>query len=142
MKILRIVAVVGAVGGAVIALGEPLIARQQAQLARIGSRLAGIGYNLVGEKTGWLQDGQSTTFRVRLAQGTEFTFRGTCDSDCSDLDLELYDGNGNLVDSDYDPDDVPVVGVEPAWSGWFRVRVIMADCSREPCGYAVGRFSR
>ena len=142
MKTFRIVAFLAALGGAVMALGQPLLARQQAQLASIGTRLANAGYELLGERTGWLSNGASTSYRVSLVQGTEYTFRGTCDGDCSDLDLELEDANGRLVDSDYDPDDVPIVGIEPSRTGWFRVRVIMASCSENPCGYAVGRFGR
>ena len=41
----------------------------------------------------------------------------------TDLDLFVYDENGNLVASDTDSTDVCVVTWTPRWTGNFRVRV-------------------
>lgn len=41
----------------------------------------------------------------------------------TDLDLFVYDENGNLVASDTDSTDVCVVSWTPRWTGNFRVRV-------------------
>lgn len=60
---------------------------------------------------------------------------GVCDADCGDLDLALYDENGNLVSEDETTDDVPAVTVEPRWTGPFTLRVDMYQCTEEPCVY-------
>jgi hypothetical protein len=89
------------------------------------------------ELSGMLEHGYSRVHNVTLRSGVEYTFVGACDRDCSDLDLQLYDQNGNLIDEDLLRDDVPVVSVTPKWTGPFRVKVIMAACSISPCGYTI-----
>lgn len=127
---------------AVLIFGAQLAAAQHAQLSRIGSGLAVDGFRPTHEvEAGALDDGQETSFSVWLEPGTTYVLRGTCDRDCSDLDLELT-RNGRIVDSDVALDDVPEVWARPARAGWYHVRVIMAACSIEPCGYAVGTFGR
>ncbi len=49
----------------------------------------------------------------------------TVDGDgSSDLDLYLYDENGNLIDSDLGYSDYGVVSVNPRWTGTFYIEVI------------------
>jgi hypothetical protein len=43
-----------------------------------------------------------------------------------DLDMWLYDENGNLIDSDTGPDNIPVVQVTPRWNGKFFIKVVSA----------------
>jgi hypothetical protein len=71
-----------------------------------------------------------------------YRFVGECDSKCYDLDLTLYDRNGNVIDSDLGYDNTPVVSVTPAWIGQFRVHVSMANCENDYCGYGVGVYIR
>ncbi len=124
--------------------GEQTLGAQRAQLRRIALGMAnGGGYVETHDpQTGSLRDGRSVTFPIQLDPGMEYVFRGTCDRDCSDLDLELLNRNGDVIDSDFALDDVPEVGVRTQSGGWFRVRVTMASCSIEPCAYAVGTFGR
>jgi hypothetical protein len=42
----------------------------------------------------------------------------------SDLDAYLFDESGNLVDSDEDFTDYCVLGVIPAWTGRFTLRIV------------------
>ncbi|MGA7935472.1 MAG: hypothetical protein WCA35_18115, partial [Kovacikia sp.] len=67
---------------------------------------------------------------------------GVCDRDCRDLDLRLYDENGNLVAADTSSDDTPFVSLTPRWSGQFYLRVDMANCRANYCYYGVGVFGR
>lgn len=123
--------------------GTGLAHAQQAQLTRIGLTLADEGYRPThNPHTGSLDEDEWTEFRVWLRPGADYVLRGTCDADCTDLDLRLEDDNGYLIDSDYASDDVPEVSVRPRRAGWFYVRVVMASCTIEPCGYAVGTFGR
>lgn len=89
------------------------------------------------ELSGMLNDGYYRVHNVTLREDVEYTFVGSCDNDCSDLDLQLFDENGNLIDEDLLRDDYPVVSVTPRWTGRFRIKVIMAECSVNPCGYTI-----
>jgi hypothetical protein len=91
---------------------------------------------------GELRDGSSITWTVPLRAGTEYKLFGACDEDCGDVDLELYDENGYLVDEDAAGDDYPIVIVRPRYSQTYSFKVTMADCAYSPCGYMVGIFGR
>lgn len=81
-------------------------------------------------RSDWLSTGQSVSYDGFLYAGE--TVYATCDSDCTDLDIMLYDANsGQLVDSDTLMDAQPVV-VAP-YEGSFVIEVVMASCSIEPC---------
>jgi hypothetical protein len=79
---------------------------------------------------------------VNLRGGVSYALVGVCDEDCSDIDLRLYDEDGNLVTSDTQSDSVPYMTVTPRWSAKFRVKVTMIQCSSSPCYYGVGIFGR
>src|SRR5262245_36494715 len=133
---------VGALACAALLFIQWDAAGQTAQLNRIGNRLAGDGFTITHERnTGSLYEDEEATFSVWLVAGTEYAIRGTCDDDCTDLDLELK-RNARAVDRDFTRDDVPEVSVRPGTSGWYQVRVVMASCTVAPCRYAVGIFGR
>jgi hypothetical protein len=142
MKILKLTVLSAVVACALVTAGARQLDAQQAQLSHIGNMLSADGFQATHDRrNGFLDHGASTTFSVWLEQGTWYVVRGTCDGDCSDLDLELR-RHGDTVAGDYATDDVPEVRVRPRRAGWYEVRVIMAECSRQPCGYAVGTFGR
>ncbi|MBD2428686.1 hypothetical protein [Phormidium sp. FACHB-1136] len=81
-------------------------------------------------RTDSLSTGQSVSYDGFLYAGE--TVYATCDSDCTDLDILLYDANdGSLVASDVFPDAQPVVTAP--YEGSFVIEVVMASCSVEPC---------
>ena len=86
---------------------------------------------------GDLNRGQSEVHTVTLQAGTTYTFVGACDGDCRDLDLCIYDENNNRINCDQLADDKPIVRVTPRWSGLFRVKISMHNCSVNPCGYGL-----
>ncbi|MEA5477806.1 hypothetical protein VB774_09255 [Pseudanabaena galeata UHCC 0370] len=79
---------------------------------------------------------------LNLKRGTNYAIIGVCDNDCRDIDLQLYDDNGNLVASDTKDDDTPVVRITPRWNAQFTIRVIMSSCSNAPCRYGIGFFGK
>jgi hypothetical protein len=104
--------------------------------------LSSEGYTLVGTaQTGSLNDGAAADFEVTLQAGVHYFLIGVCDNDCPDIDLSLFDGSGNQVDSDYEDDAFPMVEVTPSGSGGFGVHVYMASCDAEPCYYGVGVYA-
>lgn len=87
--------------------------------------------------SGSLNLGQSQSFNVGLNAGTSYMLVAECDMDCSDIDMWIYDENGNLIDEDVLDDDVPVLEVTPIRSAEFSVRIEMFACSVEPCGFQI-----
>ncbi|MHA7819428.1 MAG: toll/interleukin-1 receptor domain-containing protein [Erythrobacter sp.] len=87
--------------------------------------------------SGSLNVGQSQSYSVGLDAGTSYMIVGNCDLDCSDIDMWLYDENGNLIDSDVLDDDVPVLEVTPVRSAEFQMRIEMFTCTVEPCGVQI-----
>jgi hypothetical protein len=113
------------------------------QLTAAGHVFEEQGYELTHRiYTGSLADDGAEIVQLDLEVGMEYQIMGACDQDCTDLDLTLFDGNGNVVDSDLLDDDVPVVSVTVRRSGAFRLRVSMATCSDEPCRYGIGVFGK
>lgn len=86
---------------------------------------------------GSLDDGGSERLTVRLGAGADTQLIGACDTDCSDLDLTLYDSSGKEVDSDLQPDDFPIVSIHPARNATYTILVQMVECSADPCRYAI-----
>lgn len=91
---------------------------------------------------GTLARGAAEDVTLDLAAGRNYMIMGVCDADCDDLDLALRDASGTLVDSDYEPDDVPIVAVTPARDGRYRVTVSVAACRSSRCGYGVAVFAQ
>lgn len=95
-----------------------------------------------GRYNGDLDAGAEETFTVDLDAGTSYFIVAQCDIDCSDIDMWIYDENGNLIDEDVLVDDTPIVEVTPMRDARFKIRVGMIDCSSEPCYYGVGVFGK
>lgn len=75
---------------------------------------------------------------VRLREGVNYRIYGACDNDCSDIDMEIYDTEGVLVDRDVATDDTPYVQITPTRTGQHFVRLWVFVCESEPC-YAAAR---
>jgi hypothetical protein len=67
---------------------------------------------------------------------------GVCDENCIDLDLKLYDQNGNIIDYDTGEDNTPLVTVTPDRPRGFKIKVEMSTCNVSSCDYGVGIFPR
>lgn len=112
-------------------------------LQRAGQTLEERGYSMTHQIfTGSLNDDANEYVTLRLDIGTQYQIMGACDTDCSDLDFTLYAPNGSQVSQDIEMDDFPVVSVTPSRSGTYRLKVVMATCTAEPCRYGVGVFGK
>lgn len=87
--------------------------------------------------SGSLNQGQSRNYPVGLNANTSYVISAACDMDCTDIDMWLYDENGNPIDEDTLDDDYPVLEVTPIRSAQFQVRIQMFACSVEPCGIEI-----
>lgn len=124
------------------ALAPAVHAQAAAQLSDIRVRLAGAGNAAIDDWSGWLDDDETEDIWMTLLAGNTYEFIGTCDRDCTDLDLRLYDAQNALIDSDTLNDDTPIVSVSPRLRGRYRLEVKMFSCSVSPCEYRVGTFRR
>ncbi|WP_161607265.1 serine/threonine-protein kinase [Prochlorothrix hollandica] len=89
-----------------------------------------------------IEGGSLETLNLPLDAGNTYSIVGVCDVDCSDLDLTLYDDNGNQIDEDQESDDYPIVTVEPSWSATFRLDATMYQCDTATCVYGIGVFRK
>ncbi len=79
------------------------------------------------DRSVWLEADESTTLTGYLLEGENVY--ATCDQDCSDLDLSLYDEMDTLVDTDELLDSAPVVTAP--YEGTFSIVVSMSSCESE-----------
>jgi hypothetical protein len=91
---------------------------------------------------GKLADGGTDTWTFPLERGKEYLIIGVCDNDCSDVDLAVKGGNGNVIVKDEEVDDTPVTRFRVTSSGRFTVEVTMADCKDQPCFFGFGLFEK
>lgn len=111
----------------------------QTYLGRISDNAKKQGYKRVvaGPVFGSLDDDEETSHEMTVNRGTDYVLFGACDNDCRDLDILVYDPDGDLVRRDVAADDNPVVVFTAAMAGKHRVKVVMADCRTEPCRYGL-----
>lgn len=101
------------------------------------------GYELTHDPyLGRLEDNTEEQITLELLGGINYGIVVVCDEDCGDVDLELYDESGNLIDSDNLTDDRPFIEVEPQWDGPFTLNVIMPSCKAPYCYYGIGAFGQ
>lgn len=111
----------------------------QGYLSRLNDNTRNAGFKRViaGPVFGTLDDDAEGSHDMTVVSGNEYVLFGACDNDCTDLDLIIYDGDGDLVRRDVDADDRPVLIFTPRKSGKYRIKVVMAVCSDEPCRYGL-----
>lgn len=113
------------------------------QVSSHGDFLSNRGYTLSGDVfDGNLKDHYYEDLTIKLQPGTSYAFLGVCDQDCHDIDLRLYDPDGDVVSSDVGTDDWPVVSFSPSATGTYTLRVEMARCDKDPCYYGIGVYKK
>ena len=109
-----------------------------ARLAASGAAklLTGAGYNFVGGDAGLLAPGQSILIHTTLYSGNTYAFiAGGCE-DAYDVDIAVYDENGNLIRRDNDNSPAAVAeDIRPRWTGKFFIKVTMFRSTRGGAHY-------
>jgi hypothetical protein len=90
---------------------------------------------------GSLRVGETKSFPVRLQPG-RYIIVASCDNDCQDVDLAVYDVSGRLISSDIQADDKPAVGVVVQSAGEASVVVRMHRCRTQVCWFGIGIYGR
>ena len=140
--VVAVIAVVAATAGSARAQEQYVQqVRRQLDASKIVAERA--GYEKTHDyKIKSLSSGRSDTFTVTLRKGWEYALLSACDNDCSDIDIKVFDENGNSVAEDKAVDALPVVEVQPKWTGEFRIKVTMYRCNDDPCYFGIGVFGK
>ncbi|MEO0559857.1 MAG: hypothetical protein AAF170_16935 [Bacteroidota bacterium] len=113
------------------------------QLESIHTRVSRQGFTrTVDGHLAHIDAGSEERFTIDLDAGQEYVIAGVCDNDCTDIDLRLYDPDGELVDEDVLEDDVPVVTVTPDREGQYTIEGIMYECQTEFCFIGLSAWVR
>lgn len=149
-KLLGTIAAITAISATLSVAPTPVRADNSQYIHEVGDRLikaaiaSGLGgYSLTHEPMiDALYHNRSDYITGNLRVGTSYGIVGVCDRDCRDLDIALYDSRGNLIASDLEDDDIPVITINPSRSGTYQVRVDMANCKSRLCYYGIGVFGQ
>jgi hypothetical protein len=87
---------------------------------------------------GYLDEGGEDTWTFNFPGGNSYDIIAVCDEDCSDVDLEVLDEDGDSVASDYQVDDVAEVSFSTRKGERYTIKVKMYECSAEPCYFGLG----
>ncbi len=79
----------------------------------------------------------AVTYRVTLYKGLSYVLLGCADGEGVDLDMRLYDAEGNLVSNDKSPDSQPFVDVTPDKTGEYALQVLVYESSEPKTDFAV-----
>ncbi|MFM6854461.1 MAG: hypothetical protein ACKOUM_10330, partial [Sphingopyxis sp.] len=69
----------------------------------------------------------------QLEAGTTYRIVGACDTDCTNMDIEVFDAAGTMVGDDRQANDHPYVELTPTETGAYRVHPWVVACRARPC---------
>ncbi|MGD1900659.1 MAG: hypothetical protein ACFB9N_00255 [Geitlerinemataceae cyanobacterium] len=87
-----------------------------------------------------LEADETVRLNFTMNAGQDYTIIGACDSDCSDIDFELFDSLDFSVAEDFGTDGLPIIRVTPDFTEEFSLDVSMFDCTSGFCYYGVSVF--
>lgn len=115
----------------------------QNQITRAAATVKAQGYNPDrAAMMGSLNDDADESIMLNLTGNSHYAFIGVCDNDCSDVDLQLFGGDGTKISEDMETDDTPVLQFVAPYTGQYRMKVLMPACRTNPCYYGVQVFIR
>ncbi len=135
-------------GAALVSMVAAPVCAQDEYLEQIEGQIEAVDELMVEEGfhpilrmfSGTLAAGETERLTLRFEDGVAFQVVGVCDTDCSDLDLTLYDPSGNEVAEDVLPDDFPMLEFAARIAGAYTLEVAMPGCSSEPCYWGVQAY--
>lgn len=90
---------------------------------------------------GELANGGSERLEITLNGDRTYKIAAVCDGDCGDLDLCLFDEDGDQVACDTSDDSVPLLAITANANSGATLEVKMYDCKVNPCRYGIAIFS-
>lgn len=101
-----------------------------------------MGYSVKNYIIGGLDSNEDVTWFFNFNAFTNYRLVSVCDEDCADIDLYLYDSDENLIYSNTEEDNSPVLTLTPTQSGVHKIKISMYACSLEPCYYGLGIYEQ
>ena len=98
------------------------------------------GYSMKNYIIGATDEDEDNSWTFYLNSENEYLIKAFCDEDCDDLDLYLYDEDGDELESDELEDDYPIIYFSPRYSGRYEIEVSMYSCAVEPCYWGLSIF--
>ena len=130
------VAITLGLGTVPAALGQASSVEKQLAAQVAGQQKAGLvqaGPDLRGS----LDNKKSADEVFYLMKGVRYMLTGVCDNDCKRFDIILVDANNKEVAKNTTTDDTPVLNVTPTATGKHTLRVVMTECTADPCDWGV-----
>ncbi|MBI1251233.1 MAG: hypothetical protein GC189_07165 [Alphaproteobacteria bacterium] len=123
--------------------GPAYLTRVREILDASSERHATAGYALLGQEVmaAVALEGDGHRQTLNAEAGRRYRVQAACDQDCSDIDIEVLDSDGQQVASDFAFDNNPFVEFTAARSGAYTARVWLVTCSQEPCFVGVRTFT-
>jgi hypothetical protein len=93
--------------------------------------MVGYGFRDNSLNTGYIVAAPDRHYDVvyRLKAGYAYAFIGVCDEDCRDVDLTVYDTNGNKIAENIAADDNPWIWIFVVGDGEYRIRATVPKCN-------------
>jgi hypothetical protein len=92
--------------------------------------------------SGLLARGDNVIIRTTLFEGRRYKLVAAGCEDAYDVDIRLYDENGNFISGDNDEQVLAVADVTPKWSGTYYVKVTMYRSTSNGAHYVLQYASR
>ncbi|GMV40797.1 MAG: hypothetical protein AMXMBFR64_25130 [Myxococcales bacterium] len=132
----------GLVAGLAVGLqpSETFATKDQARRAALATAISleAVGFRFRDQfNMGLLRRGQIAKVRLTLSAGTDYALVAAGCGDAYDVDVHLFDENGNLIDRDRDAAPIAVVQVTPKWTGTFYALVTMYDSTYNGAHYTL-----
>ena len=88
-----------------------------------------------------MNSGESTAFTLTLPAAASYALIGACDNDCTSLHLVLSNEAGNYeIAASRPANEPPVVHLSSKEATRYRIKVVMAACSVNPCWYGIAVY--
>ncbi|SDG64379.1 hypothetical protein [Pelagibacterium luteolum] len=87
-----------------------------------------------------LNEGGTVRIEIDVPAEASIQVMGDCDEDCIDLDLTIYDAEGELLGEDRLPDFYPIVDFISGADGRVTIELDMVDCDASYCYTAYSVF--
>lgn len=113
------------------------------QLIHIGLMLQSEGYELTHKvEFDYLNKGESVEYLLILKVNTHYIMYATCDNDCGDIDLFLYDAHKRKMGYHDDTSDLPVISFYSVNNQVYSLKVVMYNCRVNPCKYGLAVYGK
>lgn len=105
-------------------------------------QVADLGFTEEATVAGEFETGQQQYWDVELLGQRDYIFAAAADRDTQNVDLVLHRDDGAEVTRDDASDATPIVRIETAAAGKYRLMVKMAACGSSRCTAFVVRFAK